>query len=112
MLSAQHDGAKGIGYRNDHPVIAKALNAVRELMWDQGDTMLYQPCVSPNWDTALAAKALIDSGISGDHPALRDASKWLIDHQIFKKGDWSVKRPDLGTRRMGVRVSQRLVSRR
>ncbi len=86
---------KGLGYRNDHPVIEKALAGARELVWDQGDTILYQPCVSPNWDTALAAKALIDSGLKGDHPALRDAAKWLIDHQIFKTGDWSVKRPGL-----------------
>jgi squalene-hopene/tetraprenyl-beta-curcumene cyclase len=86
---------KGIGYRNDHPVIVKALEAARELIWDLGDSILYQPCVSPNWDTALGAKALIDSGIPGDHPALRDAAKWLIDHQIFKPGDWSIKRPDL-----------------
>ncbi|HTT75997.1 MAG TPA: squalene--hopene cyclase [Candidatus Binataceae bacterium] len=86
---------KGLGYRNDHPVIAKALQAVKELEWDQGDSILYQPCVSPNWDTALGAKALLDSGIRPDHPAIRDSAKWLIDHQIFKKGDWSVKRPNL-----------------
>jgi squalene-hopene/tetraprenyl-beta-curcumene cyclase len=86
---------KGLGYRNDHPVIEKALEGVRELIWDQGDTVLYQPCVSPNWDTALAAKALIDSGFKGDHPALRDAAKWLVDHQISKTGDWSIKRPGL-----------------
>ena len=86
---------KALGYRNDHPVIEKALEGARELIWDQGDSILYQPCVSPNWDTALAAKALIDSGFSGDHPALRNAAKWLIDHQIFKPGDWSIKRPDL-----------------
>jgi squalene-hopene/tetraprenyl-beta-curcumene cyclase len=86
---------KALGYRNDHPVIIKALAAVRELIWEQGDSILYQPCVSPNWDTALAAKALLDSGMSGEHPALRDAAKWLIAHQIFKRGDWSVKRPTL-----------------
>jgi squalene-hopene/tetraprenyl-beta-curcumene cyclase len=86
---------KALGYRNEHPVIVKALEAVRELIWDLGDSILYQPCVSPNWDTALAAKALLDTGLPRDHPALRDAAKWLIEHQIFKKGDWSIKRPDL-----------------
>ena len=86
---------KGLGYRNDHPVIKKALDATHELIWDQGDSILFQPCVSPNWDTALAAKALIDSGLAPEHPALRDASKWLIDHQILKPGDWSIKRPNL-----------------
>jgi squalene-hopene/tetraprenyl-beta-curcumene cyclase len=86
---------KGLGYRNDHPVIVKALEAVRELVWDLGDSIIYQPCVSPNWDTGLAAKALLDAGLPRDHPALRDAAKWLIEHQILKKGDWSIKRPDL-----------------
>jgi len=86
---------KALGYRNDHPVIVKALGAVRELMWELGDSTLYQPCVSPNWDTALAAKALLDSGMPGEHRALRDAAKWLINHQIFKRGDWSVKRSNL-----------------
>jgi squalene-hopene/tetraprenyl-beta-curcumene cyclase len=86
---------KGLGYRNDHPVMVKALSAARGLIWDQPDSILYQPCLSPNWDTALAAKALLDSGLPGSHPAIRDSAEWLIDHQIFKKGDWSVKRPKL-----------------
>jgi len=86
---------KALGYRNDHPVIVKGLAATRELIWDNGDSILYQPCISPNWDTALAAKALLDSGFDGQHPALRDAAKWLIAHQIFKRGDWSIKRPKL-----------------
>ena len=86
---------KALGYRNDNPVIVKALVAVRELIWELGDSILYQPCVSPNWDTALAAKALLDSGMPREHPALRDATKWLITHQVLKHGDWSVKRPTL-----------------
>jgi squalene-hopene/tetraprenyl-beta-curcumene cyclase len=86
---------KALGYRNDHPSIVKALGAVRELIWDLGESLLYQPCVSPNWDTALAAKAMLDSGMPGDHPALREAAKWLIAHQVFKRGDWSIKRPNL-----------------
>ena len=86
---------KALGYRNEHPVLRKGLDATRELIWEMGDRALYMPCVSPNWDTALAAKALLDSGLNGDHPALKQSSRWLIANQIFKKGDWSVKRPDL-----------------
>ena len=33
----------------------EARAAVRELIWGLGNSILYQPCVSPNWDTALAA---------------------------------------------------------
>jgi squalene-hopene/tetraprenyl-beta-curcumene cyclase len=30
-----------------------------------------------------------------EHPSLIEACKWLASRQILKKGDWSVKRPDL-----------------
>ena len=93
LLSAM--ALKAIGYRNDHPVLKKAIEASRELIWDFGDYAVYMPCVSPNWDTALAGRALLDSGLPGDHPALKKTARWFIDHQIFKKGDWSVKRPEL-----------------
>ena len=86
---------KGLGYSNRHPVVAKALEASRELIWEMGDKALCMPCVSPNWNTALAAKALLESGVRPDHPALRRAGEWLIDHQIFKRGDWAIKRPNL-----------------
>jgi squalene-hopene/tetraprenyl-beta-curcumene cyclase len=93
LLSAM--ALKALGYRNDHPVLKKALVGVRELIWEMGDRAMCMPCVSPNWDTALAAKALLDSGLPAGHPALVQSAKWFIDHQIFKRGDWSVKRPDL-----------------
>jgi squalene-hopene/tetraprenyl-beta-curcumene cyclase len=86
---------KGLGYRNDHPVMVKGLAAARELIWEQGDSIVYQPCVSPNWDTALAAKALLDSDVPGTDPVIGAAARWFIDHQIFRKGDWSIKRPHL-----------------
>jgi squalene-hopene/tetraprenyl-beta-curcumene cyclase len=93
LLSAM--ALKSLGYKNDHPVLRKALEASRELIWDFGDHALYMPCVSPNWDSALAAKALIDSGTPPEHPALLKCADWFIDHQIFQKGDWSIKRPNL-----------------
>jgi squalene-hopene/tetraprenyl-beta-curcumene cyclase len=93
LLSAM--ALKANGYRNDHPVLKKAIEASRELIWNFSDYAMYMPCVSVNWDTALAGKALLDSGLPGDHPALKQTANWFIDHQIFKKGDWSIKRPDL-----------------
>lgn len=84
-----------IGYGNEHPVIRKSMEASRELVWEMGEQALYMPCVSPNWNTALACKALLASGMDGDHPALVAAAQWFIDHQVFSPGDWSVKRPRL-----------------
>jgi squalene-hopene/tetraprenyl-beta-curcumene cyclase len=93
LLSAM--ALKANGYRNDHPALKRAIEASQELIWHFDDYDMYMPCVSVNWDTALAGRALLDSGISGDDEALKKTSRWLIDHQIFKKSDWSVKRPDL-----------------
>src|SRR5262249_58423284 len=53
----------------------------------------YQPCVSPVWDTALCANALVESGLPSDHPRLHRAGEWLISEQITVPGDWQVKRP-------------------
>ncbi len=50
-----------------------------------------QSCLSPVWDTGLAAMALEDAGVSGDHPALVRAGEWLLDEQILGDGDWQVR---------------------
>ena len=93
LLSAM--ALKALGYSNSHPVIQRALDASHELVWDYGDKALYMPCVSPNWDSALAAKALLESDLSPRDENLAGVVKWFLDHQIFKRGDWSIKRPDL-----------------
>ena len=93
LLSAM--ALKANGYRNDHPVLKRAIEASNELIWHFDDYDMYMPCVSVNWDTALAGRALLDSGLAADDEALKKTSQWLIDHQIFKKGDWSIKRPEL-----------------
>jgi len=84
-----------LGYADDHPAVAKGIQAIEDFVIEEGDQLFFQPCVSPTWDTALAAKALLDSGVAPDAPVLQKASDWLIANQIFKPGDWSIKNPDL-----------------
>jgi squalene-hopene/tetraprenyl-beta-curcumene cyclase len=87
---------KVAGYPSDHPGIAKGIQAVDDFLMEiPSGHLIAQPCVSPVWDTALAAKALLDSGMSEDHPALVKAAGWLIEQQIFEPGDWSIKNPML-----------------
>lgn len=86
---------RALGYPDSHPAVVKGLHAIDEFVIADGDRLLFQPCVSPTWDTALMAKALLDSGLPAAHPALRRAADWLIDNQIFKPGDWSIYNPDL-----------------
>ena len=86
---------RALGYPDSHPAVAKGLQAIDDFVIADGDQLFFQPCVSPTWDTALMAKALLESGVPGDHPALRRAADWLIDNQIFARGDWSIYNPDL-----------------
>lgn len=84
-----------LGYPDDHPAIRNGIQAIDDFLIADGDSLMMQPCVSPTWDTALMAKALLDSGLAPDHPALLRAADWLIANQIFRPGDWSVYNPDL-----------------
>jgi squalene-hopene/tetraprenyl-beta-curcumene cyclase len=83
-----------LGYPADHPDLIAAIQQFDALMTDREDDFFFQPCFSPVWDTAYAAFAL---GETGDAPPerLRQAADWLIEREVRRKGDWSVKRPDL-----------------
>jgi squalene-hopene/tetraprenyl-beta-curcumene cyclase len=84
-----------LGYPHDHPAMVKGIQAIEDFLMETGGHLLFQPCVSPVWDTVWAVKALLDSGFPNNHPALVQAADWIIDQQIFKTGDWQVKNPDL-----------------
>jgi len=86
---------RALGYADDHRAIRLGLQAIDDFICEGAGGCFFQPCVSPTWDTALSAKALLDSGITADDPALVRAAEWLIDNQIFKRGDWQVYNPGL-----------------
>ncbi len=83
-----------LGYPDDHPLIRGQLKEIEALAVEGLDSLHYQPCLSPVWDTALAANALVESGLPADHPGLQKAAEWMIDEQVLVPGDWRVKRPD------------------
>ncbi|MEM0987756.1 MAG: squalene--hopene cyclase [Pseudomonadota bacterium] len=84
-----------LGYADDHPHMVTAWGAVEKLMTERGDDLYYQPCLSPVWDTSLAAHALLESG-EADDPRLIAALDWLASKQILDHvGDWAVRRPGL-----------------
>jgi squalene-hopene/tetraprenyl-beta-curcumene cyclase len=86
---------RALGYPDDHPAIATGVQAIEDFLVEHDGQLFFQPCVSPTWDTALTAKALLDSGLPTDHPALVRSAEWLIANQIFEPGDWSVRNPNL-----------------
>jgi squalene-hopene/tetraprenyl-beta-curcumene cyclase len=85
---------ESLGYPADHPDLRDAIRQFDNLLTETEDSLYFQPCFSPVWDTAYAAFAL---GECGQAPAdrLARAADWLISREVRHKGDWSVKRPDL-----------------
>ena len=75
--------------------MASGVAGVDDFLVECEGTLMYQPCVSPNWDTALAARALLDAGCDPADPALARAGEWLVAKQIFRPGDWRVYNPAL-----------------
>ncbi|WP_158746109.1 squalene--hopene cyclase [Acidisphaera sp. L21] len=82
-----------LGYPADHPDAVTAWGAVRKLLVVKPDRAYCQPCLSPIWDTGLAAHALAEAG---DAESVEAASDWLVSRQITTlKGDWALKVPDV-----------------
>ena len=84
-----------LGYANDHPAVEKGLEALANFCIEDDDVLVLQSCISPVWDTALAIKALVDSDVPADHPALVKSAQWLLDREVRIKGDWRIKCPEL-----------------
>ncbi len=84
-----------VGFAPDHPAMVSGVQGVDDFLVECEGTLMYQPCVSPTWDTALAMKALLESGMDPAHPMLARAGEWLVANQIFRPGDWSILNPEL-----------------
>ncbi|QPJ61876.1 MAG: squalene--hopene cyclase [Candidatus Nitronauta litoralis] len=81
------------GYSLDNPIMVRAFEAVDRFLIDREDHTLLQACVSPLWDTAIAANALMDSGVQEDHPSIVQACDWMLTKQVTRRGDWRFKNP-------------------
>ena len=85
-----------LGYAEDHPHRAIARKSVENLLVIKDEEAYCQPCVSPVWDTALVAHALMEAGgAEADKQALRTL-EWLKPLQVLAvKGDWAEVKPDV-----------------
>lgn len=84
----------GLGYAEDHPDLVDAVRQFEALLIETEDRFQFQPCVSPLWDTAYAAFALGETGQAAPMAQTR-AADWILDREVRRRGDWSVKRPHL-----------------
>jgi squalene-hopene/tetraprenyl-beta-curcumene cyclase len=86
----------------DHEIIITARKAIDKLLVINEHDAYCQPCLSPVWDTALAALALQEVDKAKDmvnrvtNPALTRAYDWLKSKQLSDEpGDWRISKPDL-----------------
>ena len=85
-----------LGYAEDHPQRAIARKSVENLLVVHPDEAYCQPCVSPIWDTALAAHALMETGEAEAQRRVAKGLQWLETKQILDvRGDWIARRPDV-----------------
>ncbi|MGB8275909.1 MAG: squalene--hopene cyclase [Alphaproteobacteria bacterium] len=85
-----------LGYAQDHPDFVIARQAVEKLLVRREKWGYCQPCLSPVWDTALAAHAMLEAGEPKDGESIAKSVAWLADRQILDvAGDWSAARPGL-----------------
>ena len=84
-------GLRALGYDAADPIIERGMAALDRFCVETEEIYWTQPCVSPVWDTGLAVRSLVASGLEPNHPALVRAGEWLLDRQILDYGDWAVK---------------------
>lgn len=85
-----------LGMPLDHEYVVTARKAIDKLLVINEHDAYCQPCVSPVWDTALAALALQEADKAGNSQSLASAYDWLKTKQLSDEpGDWRISRPDL-----------------
>jgi squalene-hopene/tetraprenyl-beta-curcumene cyclase len=85
-----------LGYPADDPRRVTAKRALEKLLVVGPSSAYCQPCVSPIWDTALAALAMQEAGDEVSRDASTRALDWLKSKQLLDEpGDWRVSRPHL-----------------
>src|SRR5579859_6455696 len=83
-----------LGYAEDHPDRAIARKSIEKLLVIKDDEAYCQPCVSPVWDTSLAAHALLETRDARAEDAAIRGLEWLRPLQILDvRGDWISRRP-------------------
>ncbi|HUK59235.1 MAG TPA: squalene--hopene cyclase [Stellaceae bacterium] len=83
-----------LGFAKDDPGAVLCRAALRKLLVLTPGRSYCQPCLSPVWDTGLAALALIEAGGADD--AVRRGLDWLVPKQELEvAGDWAAVRPNL-----------------
>jgi squalene-hopene/tetraprenyl-beta-curcumene cyclase len=85
-----------LGYADSDINVRTARASIEKLLMVREDEAYCQPCLSPVWDTAIAAHTLLEvGGPDGEGRAL-SCLEWLRPLQVLDTvGDWAAARPGL-----------------
>jgi len=87
-----------LGYSKDHPDRVEAERRFMDLLVEEKgndqDGVFFQPCYSVVWDTAIVAYALGEAE-AAPGGVLQRTADWLLSKEVRRRGDWSVKRPNV-----------------
>ena len=85
-----------LGYAQDDPRRLSARRSLEKLLVHAAEEVYCQPCVSPVWDTALAALAMQEEGSAAAVAGAERSLAWLAPEQLLDApGDWQCHRPQL-----------------
>ena len=85
-----------LGYADGDVDVRTARTSIDKLLVVKEDEAYCQPCLSPVWDTALAAHALLEAGSANAEQRVLSCLEWLRPLQVLETaGDWAATRPDV-----------------
>jgi squalene-hopene/tetraprenyl-beta-curcumene cyclase len=85
-----------LGFSADDARVRTARAGIERLLVIKEDEAYCQPCVSPVWDTALAAHTLLEVGGADYDRRVASSLDWLRPLQVLDTvGDWAARRPDV-----------------
>jgi squalene-hopene/tetraprenyl-beta-curcumene cyclase len=85
-----------LGYGHENELVITARKAIDKLLVIREHDAYCQPCLSPVWDTALAALAIQEVDKVENSEQLTSAYNWLKSVQLKDEpGDWRISKPDL-----------------
>jgi squalene-hopene/tetraprenyl-beta-curcumene cyclase len=95
-MIAAYEALLLLGIPKDHELVVTARKAIDKLLIINEHDAYCQPCLSPVWDTALAALAIQEADKTGNKASLTRAYDWLKSKQLSDEpGDWRISKPDL-----------------
>ena len=85
-----------LGVPESDPDRTIARYSIEKLLLETENEIYCQPCVSPVWDTGLAAHSLLEAGGEAERACAVKGLEWLKPRQVLDvKGDWADQRPDV-----------------